>query len=183
MLAILLVMVTVLISTIYPAIKASRSANPGAQRRWRLSEPVGDRHDVEFPFTVSRDDAIGLMAFLEEHLSAHRDRAAGSFAAGDVEIEHRDGRFILRTRIWLQPFDQGVSQRFELATETSDIEGVDRVLLRMERLSGPPAVWRRGNVVFVDDLRRQFLFFRTIDADAADHYYQRSVEMFGFKQG
>ncbi len=183
MLAILLVMATVLISTIYPAIKASRSANPGAQRRWRLSEPVGDRHDVEFPFTVSRDDAIGLMAFLEEHLSAHRDRAAGSFAAGDVEIEHREGRFVLRTRIWLQPFDQGVSQRFELATETSDIEGVDRVLLRMERLSGPPAVWRRGNVVFVDDLRRQFLFFRTIDADAAEHYYQRSVEMFGFKQG
>lgn len=178
MLAILLVMVTVLLSTIYPAYKASRSANPGVQRSWRLPAPKGDRLEVEFPFTVSGHDAIGLMMFLEEFLVAHRDRSVGAFAAADVQVEHEAGRFIVRAKIWLQPFDQGVSQTFSLSTLPSDIEGIDRVMLVMERLSGPPAVWRRGNAIFVHELRQQFIFWRTIDQEAGEHYHKMSAERF-----
>jgi hypothetical protein len=178
MFAILLVMLTVLASAIYPAFKASRSANPGIQRRWRLPAPDGDDLAIEFPFTVSRQDAIGLMSFLEEHLVAHRDRSVGAFAAADVSIDHHDARFILAARVWLQPFDQGVSQTFTLRTEPSDIEGIDRVILAMHRLSGPPHVWQRGNAVFVNELRKQFIFWRTIDPDAVEHYHQLSARRF-----
>ena len=34
---VLIVMATVLVSTIFPAIRASGSANPGVQRRWRIA--------------------------------------------------------------------------------------------------------------------------------------------------
>ncbi|GAG23656.1 unnamed protein product, partial [marine sediment metagenome] len=60
---ILIVMATVLLSAIYPAIKASRSANPGILRTWRLPPPEGDVFDIVFPFTVSEYDITGVVSF------------------------------------------------------------------------------------------------------------------------
>ena len=183
MITLLIVMATVLISTIYPAIKASRSANPGAQRTWRMPEPEGDTFDIEFPFTVSDYDAIGLTSFLEEHLLSHRDKSIGLFAADQVEVRHTGGRFIIEASVWLQPFDQGVSQRFILRTEPGAIPGIDRVRVEMTRLSGSPTIWRRSAKVFIHDLRNQFILWRTIPDDAAEHYYQMTTARFTVEKG
>ena len=103
----------------------------------------------------------------------------GSFAAADVLAVHADGRFSLAARLWLQPFDQGVSQTFELLTRPSDIEGIDEITIKLVRLSGPRPVWERGNAVFIHDLRQQFIFWRTIDETMTDHYHQRTREKLG----
>lgn len=179
MLTLLIVMATVLISTIYPAIKASRSANPGAQRHWRMPEPEGNRLSLDFPFTVSEYDVIGLVSFLEEHLLSHHDKSVGLFAADRVEVRRdAEGRFDIRAMVWLQPFDQGVSQTFALRTDPSDIPGIERVHVEMVRLSGSPAIWRRSSRVFIHDLRSQFILWRTIPDEAADHYYKLTTERF-----
>ncbi len=178
MLTLLIVMATVLISTIYPAIKASRSANPGAQRQWRMPKPDGDTLKLDFPFTVSEYDVIGLVSFLEEHLQSHHDKSVGLFAADRVTVRHSEGRFTLNAMIWLQPFDQGVSQTFTLRTDPSDIPGIDRVHVEMERLSGSPAIWQRSSTVFIHDLRAQFILWRTIPDEAAEHYYRLTAERF-----
>ncbi len=183
MITLLIVMATVLISTIYPAIKASRSANPGAQRTWRMPDPKGDTFNIEFPFTVSDYDAIGLMSFLEEHLLSHRDKSIGLFAADKVEVNHAGGRFAIEATVWLQPFDQGVSQRFRLRTEPGAIPGIDRVRVEMTRLSGSPAIWQRSAKVFIHDLRNQFILWRTIPDDAAEHYYQMTAARFTVEKG
>lgn len=181
MVAILVVMATVLVSTIYPAMKASRSANPGIQRRWKMPAPQGDAHNIDFPFTVSQFDLVGLISFLEEYFLSHHDRSVGSFAADDVTIERENGKFVLKASVWLQPFDQGVSQTFELRTRPSDIEGIDEVTLAMRRQSGPPVIWQRSNKVFINDIRQQFIFWRTIDEDMMDHYRDMTVRRFGLK--
>lgn len=183
MVTLLIVMATVLISTIYPAIKASRSANPGAQRSWRMPEPQGDTFDLEFPFTVSDYDAIGLTSFLEEHLLSHRDKSIGLFAADKVEVRHSEGRFTIEATVWLQPFDQGVSQQFTLKTVPGSIPGIDRVRVEMRRLSGSPAIWRRSARVFIHDLRNQFILWRTIPDEAAEHYYQMTTARFTIEKG
>lgn len=178
MLTLLVVMGTVLASTVYPAFRASRSANPGAQRRWRMPEPDGDRLVMEFPFTVSDYDMVGLVSFLEEHLLAHREKSVGLFAADHVAVRHDADRFTLTATLWLQPFDQGVSQSFTLWTVPSQIEGIDQVHVEMRRLSGSPAIWRRSSRVFIQDLRSQFILWRTIPDEAAEHYHQLTTTRF-----
>jgi hypothetical protein len=179
MFAILLVMLTVLASALYPAYKASRSANPGIQRRWRLPKPEGDLLTLTFPFTVSRHDTIGLMSFLQEHLVAHRDRSVGTFAAADVRVAAHQDCYKLTAQVWLQPFDQGVCQQFTLLTRPSDIDGIDQVELSMQRVSGSPNVWQRGNAVFVNDLRNQFIFWRTMDSESVEHYHRLNAQLLG----
>jgi len=178
MTTILVVMLTVLLSAVYPAIRASRSANPGIQRRWKMPPPQGDEHHVHFPFTVSRHDLMGLVAFLEEHFDSHRERSDGHFAADHVKVRHEEQGYELEAQVWLTPFDQGVSQAFRLYTMPSDIEEVYEVHLYMKRLAGPPATWRRGNQIFVQEVRQQFIFWRTIDPQVQDHYRQMTMDRF-----
>jgi|GEM_PF-2475181 len=179
MAAILVVMLTVVVSTIYPAFKASRSANPGIQRRWKMPKPEDGSIDVLFPFTVSEYDLVGLITFLEEYFLSHQERSVGSFAADSVEVEHTGQTFTLKAVTWLQPFDQGVSQNFEMRTESSDIEGIDQVRIVMQRVTGSPAIWERSSKVFINDIRQQFIFWRTIDDEMMDHYRQMTARRFG----
>lgn len=182
MLTLLVVMATVLASTLYPAFKASRAANPGAQRQWRMPEPEGDRLRLEFPFTVSNYDMVGLISFLEEHLLAHREKSVGLFASNEVEIRHEGDHFTLSAAVWLQPFDQGISQSFTLWTKPSRIPGIDQVHVEMRRLSGSPGIWQRSARVFIHDLRNQFILWRTIPDEAAEHYYRLTAVRFSLPQ-
>lgn len=169
---ILIVMATVMVSTIYPAIKAANKATADTMRFWRVPSPKGDVCEFDFPFTISRFDITGIICFIREHFANHADRTVGRFAADDVQIR-RDAKFgmaSLRADIWLQPFDQGISQRFELVARPSDIEEVCDIHIRIERLSGPPSAWKRSYVVYFDDLRSQFLLWRTLSDEAREHY-------------
>lgn len=181
-LTLVVVIAAVLVSTIYPALKASRSANPGIQRAWRMPAPVEDRLDLEFPFTVSHDDMTGLIVYLHEFFLQHADRSIGGFAAQNVHISQgRQGSYRINADVWLTPFDQGISQGFELRTEPSDIAGIDRVLLSMRRTGGSPAMWTRGNKLFVAHLREQFLLWRTLPDDTVDHYHTQGQALFDDK--
>lgn len=182
MLTLLIVMATVLASTLYPAFRASRSANPGAQRQWRMPEPEGDLLRLVFPFTVSSYDMVGLVTFLEEYLLSHREKSVGLFAADVVEVRHEGDRFTLSATAWLQPFDQGISQTFTLWTQPGAIAGIDQVHVEMRRLSGSPAIWRRSSRVFIHDLRNQFILWRTIPEEAAEHYHRVTSSRFALRE-
>jgi hypothetical protein len=179
MMSILLVMATVMLSTIYPAFKAAKSSNPGVQRAWRMPKPEGDLYDMKFPFTVSGYDMVGLISFLEEYFVSHKDKSVGSFAADEINVACDDGRFALSAMVWLQPFDQGVCQSFQLRTSPSDIRQIDEIHIRMERIAGSPVIWQRSSATFIEDIRQQFIFWRTIDDDAVEHYHKMTVDRFG----
>lgn len=169
---ILLVMVTVVVSTIYPAVKAAKKATADTTSRWRVPPPEGDVCSFGFPFTISQYDITGIICFLREHFASHADRTIGKFAADNVELfrEEKYGMAGLRACVWLQPFDQGISQEFELTARPSDIEEVCEVHVTSRRLSGPPSAWKRSNTIYLKDLRLQFLLWRTLDDAARDHY-------------
>jgi len=134
--------------------------------------PEGNVCSFNFPFTISQYDITGIICFLREHFVGHADRTVGKFAVDDVVLfrEPTHGMIGLRAQIWLQPFDEGISQSFELTARPSTIEEVCEIHVRAERFSGPPASWRRSNTVFMKDLRQQFLLWRTLDDDVMDHY-------------
>ena len=80
----MLVMAVVMLSTIYPARKASQMAVPDVTRKWKLPPPDGDQWDFEFPFTVSGHEVLGF----ERHLligyfdSTARSPSAPSYTDG-----------------------------------------------------------------------------------------------------
>jgi hypothetical protein len=170
------VMAMVMISTIYPAIKAGRSANPGVARKWKMPAPVDGEMDFVFPFTVSAEDMGGILAFVGEHFENHGDASIGSFAATDVELYKADekGNLGIRADISLAPFDLGVMQKFSMSARPSEIEGIDEVFVQLQKVSGTEGAWLRGNRVFVNDLREQFLLWRSLPIETVMHYREQS---------
>jgi hypothetical protein len=173
---ILIVMATVMVSAIYPAIKASKSANPGLLRSWKLPAPDGDVLDLVFPFTVSEYDLTGVVSFLKEHFDTFSDTGLGSFMARDARLViEKDGSLGVGARLAIAPFDLGVTEDILLKSAPSEIAGIDEVNIRLERVSGQPKDWIRLNKVLLDDLRTQFLLWRSLPADTMELYRQRTL--------
>jgi cell division protein FtsX len=84
-LATLIVMSTVLLSTIYPAYAASKLSNPDA-RQSELGEPVGDLWRLQFPFTVSGLQSLGMAQFLADFFEQHTDTSVGKFYTDKVNF-------------------------------------------------------------------------------------------------
>jgi hypothetical protein len=179
------VMVTVMLSTVYPALMASRSANPGVARKWRMPKPTGDVMSFTFPFTVSADQIAAILAFIAEHFTNHGDASIGAFAAKGTKLSatlRPDGgrNYAMTSEVALAPFDLGVLQRFTLSTRPSDIPGIDEVVVELVRLNGPPGSWQRSNRGFIGDLRQQFLIWRSLSLETVEHYHAQAAIILGF---
>jgi ABC-type antimicrobial peptide transport system permease subunit len=191
-LTILIVMAVVIISTIYPALKAGRSANPGLARKWKMPKPDGDKIEFVFPFTVSANDMTGILAFIVEHFENHGDSSLGSFAASKVKMYvknkidtdgdgDKEDFCGIRANVSLAPFDLGVMQEFEMFARPSEIEDIDEVVVSLKKISGTKGAWMRGNKVFVDELRQQFLFWRSLPIQTVEHYREKGEKSTGGK--
>ncbi|HUT24374.1 MAG TPA: FtsX-like permease family protein [Sumerlaeia bacterium] len=177
---ILIVMATVLLSALYPAIKASRSANPGILRSWRLPAPDGDTLDITFPFTVSEYDITGVVSFLKEHFDNCQDVGLGVFMSRDARlVRGKDNSLGVDTHLVLAPFDLGVTQSFQLRSAPSEIPGIEEVKIVLRRLSGQPKDWRRLNKVLLDNLRKQFLIWRSLPQETMEVYRRQTLTTTG----
>ncbi|NUQ01971.1 MAG: ABC transporter permease, partial [Armatimonadetes bacterium] len=159
----IIIIATVLLSTLYPARKAARLATPDVERRWKL--PVPDGHTMSFPlpFMLTGRDSIACNIFLKEYFDGYVDFAGGDFYTDGTSLTRHEGGFRLALRVWLAPYDLGVSQRVELLTQPDpDDPHVYSVLINLERISGDDNGWRRTNWLFINILRQQFLIWRTI---------------------
>jgi hypothetical protein len=175
---ILIVMATVLISTIYPAMKASRSANPGIQRQWKIPKPQNNLYDLVFPFTVSAYDITGVVSFLREHFENYSDTSIGCFATTSCSIFRQESNDMLgfEADVALAPFDLGVNQKFAMLSQPSDIEGIDEVRILICRTSGTSGDWQRSNRLFVNDLRKQLLIWRSLPMEVMEQYREKTLE-------
>ena len=81
--ATLIVMLTVLLSTIYPAWAASKISSPEGNKN-DLGEPVGDLWRLQFPFTVSGAQSLGMAQFLADYFESHTDTSVGKFFTDKV---------------------------------------------------------------------------------------------------
>ncbi len=81
--ATLIVMLTVLLSTVYPAFMASKISSPEGNKN-DLGEPVGDLWRLQFPFTVSGAQSLGMAQFLADYFESHTDTSVGKFFTDKV---------------------------------------------------------------------------------------------------
>ncbi len=176
-----LVVIVVLLSTIYPSKKASQIASPGIARKWELPEPEGDTLTVLLPFTVTGRDAFGVAAFLQEFFSEYVGYAGGEFLAEDVRLEAlgdepEDG-VAVKLRMWLAPYDLGVSQDFSLSMLPTEDEDIFKIEIRLERLAGDINSWKKTNSLFLSSIRKQFLIWRTVPQGEKVAYADQGEEV------
>ena len=178
----LIVMAVVMLSTIFPALRASKSANPGVARKWKMPSPKGNKLEFVFPFTVSSVDFAGILSFIREHFNNHADATLGSFAARDVRIFKEpcgnDGKehIGIEANISLAPFDLGIFQRFRMYSQEFEIKGIDEVVVDLTRIGGTPDSWVRSNRAFAAELREQFLLWRSLPIATVEHYRASTLE-------
>jgi hypothetical protein len=182
-LTILIVMAVVILSTIFPAIKAGKSANPGVARKWKMPLPEGDQLRFIFPFTVSQADFAGILSFLREHFENHGDATLGNFAARHVRLYRaKQGErecMGISADISLAPFDLGIFQHFKMYSQEFEIKGIDEVVVELQRVGGTSTSWVRGNRTFADELRQQFLLWRSLPIETVQHYRRKTEEEIG----
>ncbi len=183
----LIVMVVVLLSTLFPSKKASELASPGIERKWKMPDPEGDTLRTSLPFTVTGQDAHGVAAFLTEFFSEYVGYAGGESLADDVRLEARkveSGMGIgVHLRMWLAPYDLGVSQDFELMcvpTGEADVHSIELTLLR---LAGDTNSWKKTNSLFLSSLRKQFLIWRTVPQGEKTMYARRGEDAIAEAEG
>jgi len=176
----IVVVAVVLLSTLYPARKASEVATPAIDRSWKVPEPVGDDWDIVLPFAVTGAQAVGVNGFLQEWFKAYEEYSIGDFVTQDVrtgDMETEYGKtYTISCKAWLAPFDLGVSQIVLLRTEPTDMEDVYEVKLRITRESGDISNWKRVNRRFLNTLRKQFLIWRTLRAEDREKYLTAAVD-------
>ena len=177
----LLVMAIVLLSTLYPARVAARSAVPDTVRRWLPPPPDGDRWEFEFPFMVSEAEVEGLCGFLANYFNSYSEESIGDFYAEKVRIVREDeasGReYAVQMLLWLAPFDMGVSQFLQLEFLPTLVKGVYTVEIYIERISGQDTFWQRVNRRFINGLRKEFLIWHTFDEESKKHHRQTAARL------
>ncbi len=170
-----------LLSTWYPARTAMRIAKPADNAGWTLPKPDADgRLSILLPFTFTHYDRIAVLAFFQRYFEGFGEGGAGSFFSAEPELklaDHTDpladDAYIpeLEVRVWLKPFDLGVSQllQIELATDPETHEFIARMILT--RLTGTLDAWLRLNGPFVAAIRRRFLHWRAISPEQKDELF------------
>ena len=175
-LAIGLVIAVVLLSTIFPARKASEVATPAVDRTWKVPEPEGDVWRITLPFAVAGVQARGINEFLAEWFRSYEEQSVGDFLTQDIRTGvatmPTGPGYQLTGKVWLAPFDLGVSQSIALDTAPTDLQDVYEVHLNLTRLSGDVSNWKRVNRRFLNVLRKQFLIWRTLTAGERERYME-----------
>lgn len=174
--ATIIVMIVVLLSTLYPAIKASRMAVPDIERKWKLPEPEGDVWHFNLPFTVLAEEALGLNVFMRDYFDAHADESASDFYTDNVTFSAaEEDSYQIGMMVWLAPYDLGVSQSIEFITSPvgGEEEDLYKITLDVHRESGEIASWKRVNRRFLNLLRKQLLIWRTFSVDVRAEFHER----------
>ncbi len=186
--AMLLVIAVVLISVIYPSRVAAKIAIPDVKRSFQLPEPVDNMITVILPFYMKHEEHESIGGFVHDYLSGHRDISHGLFSTGPVDlifscatvdeikqlILEADNPSDLhcmhiRSKVWLAPFDFGIMQEVDIQfCPAKQSKNHLEIKIIMERLAGEMGMWQRISTLFLHDMRKQLLVWRSLDEKAHD---------------
>ena len=180
------VMLTVFLSTLYPAKKASDMAVPDVTRRWEFPPPVGDDWTFDFPFTVGGVEILGMYAYLARFLQSYGETSIGAFYTEDVALAKAPpgeaADYVISARTWLAPYDLGISQDVRFEAVPTGEHNVYAIVVRIHRISGDTLSWQRMNRGFLNVLRKQFLVWRTVPSGTKAEFADEGRRVVGEAQ-
>ncbi|NKB66517.1 MAG: FtsX-like permease family protein [Candidatus Latescibacteria bacterium] len=185
--ATVIVIVTVYMSTLYPARMAANMAVPDVTRQWSFPDPEGDQWAFDFPFTVGGAEVPSMYVYLKSVFDAYGEGSIGDFIAQNVELridEDADEQiYEVSMMAWLAPYDLGISQAVSLRAVPTGEHNIYKVETLLQRRSGDVASWQRMNRNFLNVLRKRFLVWRTLPGGLRDEYRQRAEAEYALAKG
>ena len=169
-LTLLLSVVAVIISSLYPAFIASRSVTPSLQRRWSAStRPLGNEWYIPLPFRVGTlGECIGAMRYLAEYLKVIHSR---KFEIVGNPVIKREGykTVTLIFKVRLAPHSATALANFEVIAKPSQ-GGKLSFAVRSKLERGERQSWLSLSRKLVDHLRKQLLLWRALNPSDRDKY-------------
>jgi hypothetical protein len=196
--AMILVILVVLVSVIYPSKVAGEIAIPDVNRSWKLPAAQGSELKLTLPFLMTYREHRSIGGFLFEYFDEHQDISHGIFSTANVqfgficevpldrvgdqsgcpegECEY-DQCLQINSRVWLAPFDFGIMQKVDLRFKpVEDDPGFLEIEVLLTRESGEANAWHRINKTFLHEIRKQLLVWRSFDDADKEHYRQVLAE-------
>jgi hypothetical protein len=155
-----------ILATVYPANMAWKLVTPSLSRKWSLKGPVGDEWQVTFPFVATEDETKSIFLFLKEFFKVE-SKEVTRFEAREIEIDM--SRMELRGTIQLAPFEAGILQEMIIARTKA---GGDKYTfnLMLRKTEGYLSTWIASNKTFIDNIRKQFLVWRSLSPEEKGRY-------------
>jgi hypothetical protein len=149
---------------------------------WQLPEPDGDGViRFELPFTLTRGNVVGMVAFFRRFLLNHTESTSEDFNCREVGLEslvvEGDPALAVTTDMWLMPYDLDVAQHFRMTLHPGTTPGVYVVGLTLTRFSGSEENWTRTCYRFLNLVRQQFLFWRNLSPEARSEYIEEGARL------
>jgi hypothetical protein len=195
-LAMILVILVVLVSVIYPSKVAGEIAIPDVNRSWTLPPAQGNMLELTLPFLMTYREHRSVAGYLFDYFEGHQDVSHGMFSTADIEFSYScedppglakepyecpedqcdyDRCLQVRSSVWLAPFDFGIMQTVDFAFKPAeDDPGFLEIHVQLVRESGEANAWRRINKTFLHEIRRQLLVWRSFD-DPTKEKYERQL--------
>ena len=196
--AMVLVILVVLISVIYPSKVAGEIAIPDINRSWTLPAPRENRLDIVLPFLMTYTEHRSVGGFVYEYFASHQEITHGKFSTGDIAFSFvcetppageangddcpedqctYDECLHFTSKVWLAPFDFGILQQVALKFKPAEGEkGFLEVHVSLIRESGESNAWQRINRTFLHEIRKQLLLWRSFDNETKQHYERLLAE-------
>ena len=180
---ILFTIAIVLLSTLYPAIVATREAVPSGKRKWSLPDHADGKMNIEFPFIYQPAMVLGLMGYLNDYFSRFGEASVGEMIVHLEDTRHEQdakGRdeYTLTYNIALAPFDLGVTQQAHFRLAYDEYVQSCRLSLRIDRLSGQDTNWATTNKPFLEKLRQHLMHWRNLTPESRALYKGHGADLF-----
>ncbi|MBW1960751.1 MAG: M28 family peptidase [Deltaproteobacteria bacterium] len=197
--AMVLVILVVLISVLYPSRVAAEIAIPDVNRSWKLPEPKNNMLELTLPFLMKFAEHKSIGGYLLEYFQGHQDVSHGIFATGEIHLSFvcptlketgseqracdstcsKEACLRFNSRVWLAPFDFGIMQQVEIEfCPASEEKGYYEIKILLIRESGEANAWLRINKGFLNAIRKQLLIWRSLDNESRIEYEKLLTDAF-----
>jgi len=178
-------LVTVVVSTIWPARLAARLAVPFGTRRWikRFKKPTEDIWHAPVPIiSETKEEVLGLLAFLREYFTYSVERES-MFDPVSMHVEEAINGDIQTVRLVAKirqaPYDMGIESKLVFQATRKKRGMPFEYSLTMERIAGYAKTWRISCPIIVDEIRKQLLIWRSFSGDEQRKYLNLGERMKG----
>jgi len=174
--SLLILLLSALVSSLYPARIAAAMITPSLERRWKPpTKPRGRIWELPLPLSLpSLEEAMGLIEFLREYYEGAGAQKP-TFTIRSIEsVSYEPPSIVMR--VALAPYEMGIVQSVKIEAIYSETEKRYALLATLQHETGPEKLWANFSYYFVDDLRKQLLLWRSLSAEEHRKYFRRAKE-------
>ncbi|MEM3648257.1 MAG: M28 family peptidase [Thermoproteota archaeon] len=169
MITIIISMLAIILSALYPAFIASKLITPSLERKWKIpTKPAKDEWTIPLPFSLTSEaDLNGLLNYLREFFIGHTVESGQPFIVRDVEVFPKEK---VQATMSVLPVEASITQMVTVQAYVPENEKRWFISIHIRKLSGFPDVWEAQNRIIIDTIRKQLLIWESLPRERKEKY-------------